>query len=114
MKATARELARILKARGCIAAKCDALDDVVGDAFTELFGHEIDTIFDAVLNMMEIPADDFNSETDTGFSRDAWHDEIFEIDEQQDPGGWSREHVELKDNDPYLIFVENSEDYGKE
>ena len=104
MKATEKELARILKARGSIAAKCDALDDVMGDAFTELFGHEIDMIFDAILTMLGIPEDTWDSETETGICRDIWYDEVYKIDEQQDPGVWARGHIELKENVSYCGF----------
>lgn len=78
------DLKRIAVAASFIGAKCDALDNVLGDTFSEYMGRELTAITDIILDVIGVPDDTTVAlGSDKGFCRD-WFDEQINICDTDD------------------------------
>jgi hypothetical protein len=104
---TKYQLAQILKVSEFIGAKCKALDDVVGDAFGEFLGWELQRLNDVILDIIEMPPDTTVEEgSEHGFCRDSFLEVIWESENKID----LKSDIDSADN---AMFEEQIDEFSK-
>jgi hypothetical protein len=86
MNITKEQMGKLLKVLAFWDAKTSALDELLGDAFGEYFGHEWSEMLDVILDVCSIPPEDTPLEeyTDDTFVRDHWLEQALDLREKVD------------------------------